>query len=199
MNRVLALFLTGLMVLFAVSAVSAQTDAAEPSADVLNVGGVTPMTGNFFCSLWGNVTSDMDVRLLLHGSLYERLGMASEIYEDVEPFVAPEVFKGEPANDRSEVFALAKFIDYLYASSGLPIELKQVIKKATSDDPANRYATVAEFFKTVKQRRAAFRSALTGIGALAAALIIVGLFFTLTIIIGFLGTLRKHLIGDHLS
>ena len=124
--------------------------------------------------------NDNTVRLLLHGSLYERLGMASEIYEDVEPFVAPEVFKGEPANDRSEVFALAKFIDYLYASSGLPIELKQVIKKATSEDPANRYATVAEFFKTVKQRRAAFRSALTGIGALAAALIIVGLFFTLT-------------------
>ncbi len=124
--------------------------------------------------------NDNSVRLLLHGSIYERLGMVSELYEDIESFVAPEVLKGEPANDRSDVFALAKFIDYLYASSGLPIELKQVIKKAISDDPANRYATVAEFYQTIKQRRAAFRTALTGIGAMVAALIIVGLFFTLT-------------------
>jgi hypothetical protein len=124
--------------------------------------------------------NDNSVRLLLHGSIYERLGMVSELYEGIESFVAPEVLKGEPANDRSDVFALAKFIGYLYDSSGLPIELKQVIKKAISDDPANRYATVAEFYQAVKQRRAAFRTALTGIGAMAAALIIVGLFFTLT-------------------
>ncbi len=83
MNRVLALLLTGLMVLFTISAVLAQNDTAEfhaelsPGADgisetlrdknELNVAGITPTTGNFFSSLWSNVTSDMDVRMLLHG------------------------------------------------------------------------------------------------------------------------------------
>ena len=124
--------------------------------------------------------NDNSVRLLLHGSIYERLDMPSETYEGMEGFVAPEVLKGEPSNDRSDVYALAKFIDYLYASSGLPIELKQVISKATADDPALRYATVAEFIQTVNKRRAAFRSAMMGAGALLAALVIVGLFFTLT-------------------
>lgn len=124
--------------------------------------------------------NDNTVRLLLHGSVYERLNMASELYDGLESYVAPEVLSGEPATDRSDVFALAKFIDYLYASSGLPIELKQVIRKATADDPAQRYATVAEFHQTINQRRAAFRSTMMGVGALVAALVVVGLFFTLT-------------------
>ena len=33
----------------------------------LTVGTVTPMTGAFFTSLWGNTTADIDVRMLLHG------------------------------------------------------------------------------------------------------------------------------------
>ena len=52
-----------------------ETEAEEPAQpgrihydyDHLTVAGATPMTGNFFCSLWGNVTADMDVRMLLHG------------------------------------------------------------------------------------------------------------------------------------
>ena len=65
MRKALALLLTGLMVLFAISAVSAQETITDPQSetgknpiiydyDELNVAGVTPMTGNFFCSL-GNL------------------------------------------------------------------------------------------------------------------------------------------------
>lgn len=50
------------------------SEAAEDSAerivydyDELVIAGVTPTTGNFFCSLWGSVTSDIDVQMLVHG------------------------------------------------------------------------------------------------------------------------------------
>ena len=35
--------------------------------DELTVAVTTPMTGNFFTSLWGNGSSDIDVRTLIHG------------------------------------------------------------------------------------------------------------------------------------
>ena len=43
--------------------------AAEPEAqrDSLTIGNVTPMRGQFFTDMWGNSTSDLDVRDLLHG------------------------------------------------------------------------------------------------------------------------------------
>jgi len=124
--------------------------------------------------------NDNSVRLLLHGSFYQKLGMNAELYDGVEEFVAPEVMRGEPATDRSDVYALAKFMEYLYASSGLPIEQKMVVKKALSEDPEARYTTVDEFAKAVAQRKAAMRSALMGIGAIVVALIVVGLYFTVT-------------------
>ena len=83
MKKALTLLLAGLMVLFAISAVSAQDAMPEAETvteteelpenwieydyDELNVAGITPMSGNFFSSIWSNVTSDIDVRMLLHG------------------------------------------------------------------------------------------------------------------------------------
>ena len=112
--------------------------------------------------------NDNSVRLLLHGSFYERLKMNAVIYEGVEQYVAPEVLRGEPSTDRSDVYALARLMEFLYASSGLPI------------DPAARYASVAEFAKVMDQRKAAFRTALMGGGAILVALIITALFFGIT-------------------
>lgn len=124
--------------------------------------------------------NDNSVRLLLHGSFYERLKMNAVIYEGVEQYVAPEVLRGEPSTDRSDVYALARLMEFLYASSGLPIELKQPLRKALADDPAARYASVAEFAKVMDQRKAAFRTALMGGGAILVALIITALFFGIT-------------------
>lgn len=124
--------------------------------------------------------NDNSIRLLLHGSFYERLGMNAELYEGLENYVAPEVMRGESATAASDVYALAKFMDYLYASSGMPLALKSPVSKAASEDPAKRYATVADFQKAMEQRKATFRSALMGAGALLVALILAGLFFGLT-------------------
>lgn len=124
--------------------------------------------------------NDNSLRLLLHGSFYERLEMNAEIYDGVESFVAPEVIRGEPSSDRSDVFAAGRFIDYLYASSGLPVEWKAVVRKATADAPDRRYPSVAELAQALKSRRQSLRSAMMGAGALLIALVLLGLFFTLT-------------------
>lgn len=124
--------------------------------------------------------NDNSIRLLLHGSFYERLGMNAELFEGLEDYVAPEVMRGEPGTAASDVFALARFMDYLYASSGMPTALKSLVSKAASEDPAKRFASVADFKKAMEQRKATFRSALMGAGALLVALILAGLFFGLT-------------------
>ena len=124
--------------------------------------------------------NDNDVRLLLHGSPFHRLGVYDTLYEGLEEYIAPEVLRGETPTDGSDVYGWAKFIDYLYASSGLPIAIKSVIKKALSEDPEARYASVSEFKKALIQRKTAFRSAVTSITAIGVALILVGLFFALT-------------------
>ena len=124
--------------------------------------------------------NDYDVRLLLHGSPFHRLGAYDTLYEGIEEYIAPEVLRGEVPTDRSDVFGLGKFIEYLNASSGMPFYLKSIVKKATAEDPEARYASVAEFRKALSQRKATFKSAVMSLSAIAIALILVGLFFTLT-------------------
>ena len=66
MKKLLALLLTCILVLTSVSAVWAEETAGQDN-DELVVAVTTPLTGNFFTSLWGNGTSDQDVRALIHG------------------------------------------------------------------------------------------------------------------------------------
>ena len=59
MKRLSALLLA-IVLLTALSPVMAE-------GNTLRVGNPTPMRGEFFTELWGNATSDIDVRMLLHG------------------------------------------------------------------------------------------------------------------------------------
>ena len=60
MKRGIALLLV--LLLFA-----GQCAAAGAEEAVLRVGNPTPMDGKFFTGCWGNATSDIDVRALVHG------------------------------------------------------------------------------------------------------------------------------------
>ena len=64
MKRIIAWLLV-LLLLFSVAAAEGNTE--QPDGNRLTVGNPTPMRGEFFTSLWGNATSDLDVRDLLHG------------------------------------------------------------------------------------------------------------------------------------
>ena len=77
MKKLLALLLTCALLLTSVSAVLAEnpeeqsvvSDAPQIAYnyDELTVAVTTPLTGNFFTSMWGNLNSDLDVRNLIHG------------------------------------------------------------------------------------------------------------------------------------
>ena len=122
--------------------------------------------------------NDQAVRLLNHGSFYQNVDQ-DVLYEGVEEYVAPEVFKGGPIDSRTDVYSLGKFIAYLYDSSGLPIELKKVVEKATAQDPDKRFDSVESMQKTINNLTNARRTGLIAVGAIAIAAAIVGLFFYL--------------------
>ena len=122
--------------------------------------------------------NDQAVRLLNHGSFYQKVDQ-DVLYEGVEEYVAPEVFKGGPIDSRTDVYSLGKFIAYLYDSSGLPIELKKVVEKATAQDPDKRFDSVESMQKTINNLTNARRTGLMAVGAIAIAAAIVGLFFYL--------------------
>ena len=57
-----------LAILLLASLLQAAAEEGTPAEQVtLRVGNTTPMRGEFFTELWGNATSDIDVRRLLHG------------------------------------------------------------------------------------------------------------------------------------
>ena len=122
--------------------------------------------------------NDLAVRLLNHGSFYQNLDQ-DILYEGVEDFVAPEVFTNGTINSRTDVYSLGKFMAYIYESSGLPVELKKVVEKATDQDPEKRYDSVETMRKTVSNLTNARRTGTMAIAAIAIAAAIVGLFFYL--------------------
>ena len=120
--------------------------------------------------------NDATVRLLCHGSFYAKLDQET-LYDGLEDYVAPEVLSGGEITARADVYSLAKFVEWLYRSAGLPFEWRRVIARATSDDPESRYQSVRDFYQALVNHRNLRRSAIVGFAAVAIALAIVGGYF----------------------
>lgn len=120
--------------------------------------------------------NDSSVRLLCHGSFYSKLDQET-LYDGVEDYVAPEVLAGGEITASADVFSLAKFVIWLYQSSGLPLEWRHVIARATAQDPDRRYASVRDFYRALVNYKNMRRSAIIGIAAIVIALSIVGSYF----------------------
>lgn len=121
--------------------------------------------------------SDLMVCLLNHGSFYLKADQDVLYDDDTDAaFVAPEVLKFGTADAHSEVYALGKFLQWLYQSSGLPVELKSIVDKATQSSPEDRYGSVEEMYKAISRLSGLRRTVTMGAVALAVALVILGLF-----------------------
>ena len=93
--------------------------------------------------------------LLVHvGSHYLTMSDPSQLYYGgMEQFVAPEVMnKG-------------------------PLELRNVVKKAVSEAPEDRFNTPLEMLNSITRKRNTYRSVLTGIIAVAIAGLVIALYF----------------------
>ena len=93
------------------------------SYEELVVGNPTPVEGNFFTDLWGNNTSDLDVRMLLHGYSLVSWDAENGMYI-LNPTVVPEggaVMVDDSIGNRTYLLTLYSDLKY---SDGTPITAK---------------------------------------------------------------------------
>lgn len=124
--------------------------------------------------------SDNVPMLLYHGSSFLEMKDQSALYAGYENMVAPEVLEGGQVDERSDVYALGRFIEALCDRAEMPYEYKVVVKKATDSDPSKRFSSVYEMQKALASKRGMKRSFFMGIGAFVIVLLLVFLYFDLT-------------------
>lgn len=92
--------------------------AIERNYDILNVGTMTALSGNFFSAMFGTNASDMDVRALIHGyGLVEWL--SEDGLFDIDRSVVSRVLAGDN-EDGSRTYLIFLYEDLAY-SDGTPI------------------------------------------------------------------------------
>ena len=117
--------------------------------------------------------SDNHPFLLTHGSFYKAMSDQRELFAGAEDYVAPEVLAGQEATDCSDVYSMGKLIAFLHEQGDMSFEYKQVVKKATAEDPAKRYKSLDEMRKAIIQMRSMRRSALLMAASLIISLLVV--------------------------
>ena len=95
---------------------SAWAEGYDP--DHLTVASPTALSGNFFTDMWGNNTSDMDVRMLLEGYGLIRWDGESSSFVKNDSVVRDVAITANSAGDRTYLFLLA---NDLYYSDGTKI------------------------------------------------------------------------------
>jgi len=113
MKKILACMLALLMLL----AVPAFAEEA-PATDVLTVGSTTKLSGSFFTDMWGSNTSDMDVRMLLHGYNLMEWKAANGAYGIDDSVVSGMVVTDNISGNRTYTIAL---YDNMAYSDGTPV------------------------------------------------------------------------------
>lgn len=145
---------------------------------------------------------DQSVMLLSHGSFYHDISNQRAFYGDEAQYVAPEVLDGGTVDDRCDVYGIGKFLQVLFAQSDTPLEYRQVLKKATSEKPEDRYATPDMMLKALHSRQNTFRSLLMLIVALVIAAVCVFVYFEMfpeTQPVEFVKPAPRHPIDDLLD
>ena len=111
--------------------------------------------------------------LLMHGSFYKGVSDQGELYDGLQTFVAPEVLARQTFDERSDVYALGRLMEHLFSQGAMPFEFKRVVKKATAEEPDQRYKTVAEMKGDMQNKRNTRRTLLAFVAAVAIALLAV--------------------------
>ena len=121
MKKLLAWLLTFMMVLTACSAL-AETAAEDPAAeetqqitydyDEMTVAVTTPLTGNFFTNLWGNGSSDLDVRNMIHGYNLVEWNTEQGVFVPDDSVVSGVTVQAEENGDVTFIVALYRDLFY---------------------------------------------------------------------------------------
>ena len=127
MKKLLCMLTAVLMVFGAIPAAAAETPGEEPgyilpeySYEELVIGNTTPVEGRFFTDLWGNNSSDLDVRELLHGYNLVSWDRESGMYTVNPAVVAEEGVAALDDSSGNRTYMLTLYSDLKY-SDGSPI------------------------------------------------------------------------------
>ena len=128
MKKLLAYPLICVMALTAVTAGLAEAADGEAAAeektqisydyDELTVAVTTPLTGNFFTNLWGNGSSDMDVRAMIHGYNLIEWDTEQGMFVPDESVISGVNVQAEGNGDITFIMAL---YEDLFYSDGTPV------------------------------------------------------------------------------
>ena len=127
MKKLLAYLLICVMALTAVTTglaeATGETAAEEKTQitydyDELTVAVTTPLTGNFFTNMWGNGSSDMDVRAMIHGYNLIEWDTDEGMFVPDESVVSGVTVQAEESGDIT--FIIALYEDMVY-SDGTPV------------------------------------------------------------------------------
>ncbi|MCX7917132.1 MAG: serine/threonine protein kinase [bacterium] len=79
----------------------------------------------------------------------------SEYKGGTEGFVAPEIFKGKPTTEKSDIYSFGKTIEKIYKDLNFPIpeKIKNIIKIATDPIPENRFESMEGIIYILENRK----------------------------------------------
>lgn len=122
-----------------------------------------------------------DKRVKLGNPFFTYTHLIHELGLKPNGYVAPELFGETLPTDfvTCDIYALGKLIAYLYDMATLPLHYRQAVQRATSANPSQRPANIADFHKLVERGRAMQILYKGGAWALA-TLMAAGLLFWLT-------------------
>ena len=89
----------------------------------LTVGNPTMVSGSFFTDMWGNNTSDIDVRTLLHG--YNMVEWSSQLQFVIDPMVVSNLTTG--SSGRNALYTITLQQDLTYCDGTTPITAKDYV------------------------------------------------------------------------
>ena len=117
--------------------------------------------------------------LLNHGSFYLGMKDKMQLYQGMEDYIAPEIRNDGTIDNRCDIYSLGRLMEWLFKMAEVPYEYRKVINRALTEEPEGRYQSIEKMRKALKRKREFYKSALMLIGALVAALLLVGLYFEL--------------------
>jgi hypothetical protein len=111
--------------------------------------------------------------VLTHGSFYQKACDPGVLYADCASFVAPEVMAGEQGDERSDVYALGRLVEFLFEQGEMSYEYRQMVKKATAEKPADRFQTMGEMKRALENKRNTRRTLMALVAAVVVSLLAV--------------------------